>query len=487
MQRPAETTGPPAEAGGNRLFRSIVNNIPQVVYLMGGSAGLAGGAAIAAVALNQLINRWDSMVDAMKSSWLNVPADHLEKLRIRAEKATEAFGKLMAAPSKLEEKHIDVLTDVMRGADKGGQRMVMKGLREAIEQDPAMKPKLEPADAPEIAKRMIMMAAKRAWQFQPVLGARQLEEKVKKEMLQERLATATEQLMGQALIPGEEGQGARANISRLVEQYKGAFTPKFRKAMQEATEDAVEHAEANRDAAKMMMQSPLGTKMLLAGPPKARVPMTREQAESLMRSGKHVFIPPGGAQFARMLDKLAGAGLTQAEGAEVFAGMKTKDVADYARKNRLPFGVAREQMMEKGIEAVRNKPNPMDAAIDARLKAAGIEGDAPGVRREMRKLMDDRLKAIMLERGLTKEQAQLFMLKEQGERAFPGFNKPAEFVGLVEKSRRLMTSGLGSQDIGRRSLDELIAIRKAIQGGQKVGEAGAAANAANMALAAGPN
>ena len=42
-------------------FRSVVNNIPQIVAAFGGGAGLAGGVGIAAVALNQVISHLDEL------------------------------------------------------------------------------------------------------------------------------------------------------------------------------------------------------------------------------------------------------------------------------------------------------------------------------------------------------------------------------------------------------------------------------------------
>lgn len=46
-------------------FRAIVNNIPQIVMALGGSAGLAGAVAIAAVAVNQFVNNWESLQDVL--------------------------------------------------------------------------------------------------------------------------------------------------------------------------------------------------------------------------------------------------------------------------------------------------------------------------------------------------------------------------------------------------------------------------------------
>ncbi len=103
-------------------FRSVVNNIPMMVHMFGGSAGLAGGINIAAVAINQLVEHWGELMSVMQSGWLNVPADHLEKLRIRAEKAGEAFDKLMATPSKIEARQIDAITAAFVEGDPAGAR-----------------------------------------------------------------------------------------------------------------------------------------------------------------------------------------------------------------------------------------------------------------------------------------------------------------------------------------------------------------------------
>ncbi len=49
-------------------FRAIVNNIPQIVTMMGGGAGIAGAVGIIAVAINQLINHWDELDKAFSNT-----------------------------------------------------------------------------------------------------------------------------------------------------------------------------------------------------------------------------------------------------------------------------------------------------------------------------------------------------------------------------------------------------------------------------------
>lgn len=56
-------------------FRAIVNNIPGIVMALGGSAGLAGAASIAAVGINQLLNNMDKLAAAVQGTsfedWLS--------------------------------------------------------------------------------------------------------------------------------------------------------------------------------------------------------------------------------------------------------------------------------------------------------------------------------------------------------------------------------------------------------------------------------
>ncbi len=75
-------------------FRSIVNNIPQLTMALGGSAGVAGGVAIAAVAINQLMNHWGEMASALSSAWSDSPIGQLEQIRLKAEAAAAALEKV---------------------------------------------------------------------------------------------------------------------------------------------------------------------------------------------------------------------------------------------------------------------------------------------------------------------------------------------------------------------------------------------------------
>ncbi len=90
-------------------FRAIVNNIPQIAMSIGGpnAMAIAGAAGIAAVAVNQLIQHWGALSDAMSVAFVtdNITDfarlnEELATARKRAVEATAAFEKLAATPTK---------------------------------------------------------------------------------------------------------------------------------------------------------------------------------------------------------------------------------------------------------------------------------------------------------------------------------------------------------------------------------------------------
>lgn len=75
---------------------SIVNNIPGVVMMMGGGAGLAGAVSIAAVGVNQLARNWDGLMAALGNPKVETAAERMERLA-KATKLTAAEAKELAA------------------------------------------------------------------------------------------------------------------------------------------------------------------------------------------------------------------------------------------------------------------------------------------------------------------------------------------------------------------------------------------------------
>lgn len=442
-------------------FRGVINNIPQVVMMFGGSMGLAAGASVTAVAVNQLVERWGALEDAMKSAWLNVPADHLEKLRIRAEKASEAFGKLMQTPSKMDAKQIEAVTEAMVEADRGGPAMPLKGIREIVENDPNLKAEVGPGDWAEIAKRM---AGKNilGMNAQQLMGLRG---KVIAEMLRERNAKTAADIMGRALLPGEEGASGRATIQRMVKEHPASFTKKFREMFAETTDEAIESMEANRAAAARFIKGPLGARMLMGEGKAPGGPASKEQLEGLVKRTQPRFIirhDDGRLGLGgRIAEQLAKAGLNEDQARAVMKGLGRRAVFDRAQKiNReeihaalgphgtVPGEIAEEatkRMLAEGIAAAKKRgvDSPFLRDVERHMKAAGIEGGtASGTAKEMRKILDERIKARMMERGMTRAEAERSILQDEARGLRPGFNRPAEYVGLAEHAKRIQIAAL---------------------------------------------
>ncbi len=474
-------------------FRAIVNNIPQMIYMFGGSAGIAGAVGITAVAVNILINHFETLQNFFKSQWLGVPLDQLEQLRIATEKAGEAFDKLMLTPSALAAKEIGALKEAMVEAQKGGPARVFKGLTEAVAADPGLKANMSPEDVKKRANLQgaikIMQDPKHIRQLaEPSIDDLRAQIKALDESLNEQNRLTAKTLMGRALAGGEEGEGSRATIRRLIKEFANSFTPEFRKAVERAHPDLLEpqleHDRAqrerahSRDVASMILQGPLGTQLMLgADEAKPAGPAGRKALEAMMKPGARRF---GKIGTAEMIEKMMKAGLTEEQARAVIGGMgpeaQFKAGKAFAADQGLPLGkfgelpgeavrggrdrLFAEQM--KKAEAMK-KAQGLEAKIGGAMGAAGAFGVPKDVLNEMKLQLKDRIKAIMLERGLTEAQARQQVLREHAMHAFPQAFQPAQFMGLLQFSKMIQIGALsGGGDIPKRSLDELVLIRKAL-------------------------
>lgn len=96
-------------------FKSIVNNIPGLVMAMTGNAGLAGASAIVAVALNQLIQRWETLEKFLDPTKVKRYADsisgmteHVAKLKKELDGSAVAAEALNQAEEKLNARKGDL-------------------------------------------------------------------------------------------------------------------------------------------------------------------------------------------------------------------------------------------------------------------------------------------------------------------------------------------------------------------------------------------
>lgn len=107
-------------------FRAIVNQIPMAVMAFGGTAGLAGGVALAGVAVNQLINRWDTLKDALGTTVIKNAADEiaqLERATSRTADQAERLERLKNTQATAEAQRTAKTPEEERVAQEIGEGM----------------------------------------------------------------------------------------------------------------------------------------------------------------------------------------------------------------------------------------------------------------------------------------------------------------------------------------------------------------------------
>ena len=118
-------------------FRAIVNNIPMVVYMMGGSAGLAGIIGIAAVAVNQLTMHWGQLMSMFGNTvQIDKTKRSLEELRgeIDRLKAGGGFPLDIRALEQQARKRADLESriEAQGGLESSATKAQTEAVREAI-------------------------------------------------------------------------------------------------------------------------------------------------------------------------------------------------------------------------------------------------------------------------------------------------------------------------------------------------------------------
>jgi hypothetical protein len=485
-------------------FRSIVNNIPQVALMFGAGAGLAGAVGIAGVAVNVLMNHWDSLINSFQSQWLNVPFEQLEKLRIVAEKADEAFEKLVKTPKAIDVKQINAINAAIT---EEGPMAVMKGLTQAAGLEPSIQQDVK-QERDETRKKMLRDLE---FLFAGMPGGipadeiakmdRQLNE-IMANTLQKKSEVFAKDIMGKAMLPGEEGQGARATLYRMIQKFRSSFTEKFLKAMSGTTVQAIENM-AHFARIKMedqrieqgramdhalgaqMIQGPLGRQMMMmglgggggaaggggaGGAAAARRPISKKDV----------------IKRALEIERKEGfAGMTPEMMRAVQGGMIPPEMLGDVQMRMGPLMVeARKRMMKEQADQMAKAPkappdDPMVKAVGEAMKAAGIVGDPKGVLDQMKGIQEEHIRALMLERGMTREQAQREILRQNVMHQFPHFNQPAQFVGIADFAKKIQIGALGVPDVQKAQLSELQQIRMILAKQPAPG-------AAKPAVAAGP-
>ncbi len=199
-------------------FNAIVNNIPQIVMGLGGSAGIAGAVGIAAVAINQLIKHWGDLTAAMQAAWEGGSAERLKVLAERAEEAAKAFEKLAKAPTQFEAKGSDIFGKAV--ADEPAEKfrkavtdtMIAMGDGAKLRKIPEA-PLGIPGETPEMRESRRKATLKQATDEQYKATAKEAAE-----------------LIGQVQQPGEAGNAARDRLNNMMKRNPGAFSENMKEA-----------------------------------------------------------------------------------------------------------------------------------------------------------------------------------------------------------------------------------------------------------------
>lgn len=426
-------------------FSAIVNNIPGFVMAVGGSAGLAGAVSIAAVAVNVLVEHWGTLVNVFKSAWSSAPLAELEKIRLKTEQVEKAFEDLIKAPKTADVAVVKKLSEIY---EEFGAERVQKSVREAIMNDPGQKLILSPAEQKAMDDANAHKA-NAAFELSQVnkgndRGGAQMRankelEKAEELMkpLNDRIAAAiaeeVKKVMGGATIPGEGGKKGRDELRRLIHDQPKAFGAELARALLMNETKADRRKEADRrekifegmdkGVAAQAMQGPLGMQMMMdqvmaAGPARAAVARVTK-AQVLKEALKDD------------LQKMVG--LTPAEDAALRGGrIQPGQFGAIQEKMAGPLAAARKRLEQQARDRAAAQPDPMEARIKAQMDAAGVMGDPKGVLRQMRDMNEARVQGLMLERGLTKQQAQRVLAEEGLKRLNPNLYAPSQYVGLAE-------------------------------------------------------
>ncbi len=124
-------------------FNAIVNNIPQIVLGLGGSAGVAGAIGIAAVAINQLVKHWDDLVTAFDAWKSGDTVAGLQAVKKAADDAAESFKKLAEKPTTEQAGGMKVIDQFVQ---KHGAEGLAQAVAQAVSQDPTLQAKLTAAE-----------------------------------------------------------------------------------------------------------------------------------------------------------------------------------------------------------------------------------------------------------------------------------------------------------------------------------------------------
>lgn len=211
-------------------FGAIVNNIPQIALLFGGSAGIAGAVAIAEVGISQLAKHWGDLTDAMNSAWSGKPIEELRKVREEADKAADAWERMSKAPTKLQARSARAIEEAIIEAPA---EMMRKGIEDSLRQGPHGDALLTEGERAELAgrRRQLEWAQKHNPEGRLAGGSPREFQR----MIDEIHRRAAERILGEARQPGAVGESATRNIQTMIREQPHLFPAEARAQFEAAT------------------------------------------------------------------------------------------------------------------------------------------------------------------------------------------------------------------------------------------------------------
>jgi hypothetical protein len=371
-------------------FMAIVNNIPQVVYMFGGGAGLAGVLGIAAVAANQLINHWDVLQSVFANT---APFEAARGVMFEIE---EIWKKIRLAP---DAGKVNILDPSWMDVFVMGARQMFGGMIkgwDAASVKAAEHKKILDAIADGMTKIKGIPGAeqeKQAAFFRDAVEASGGGEKVLKDMTD--MAIKKGGVKDPKTIAALQENAARILGKGLagkdITGQEGALTPEMNKAL---TPEMKKNLDMSRNA-------------------------QQRDWEAQGRKNVAAFERDRAAKEKTTADRLGGGLL----GLQVLGGRRIK---------------------ESDVAAVMKT-----AGIDVSTKTGKVlpGGQQPKeVMKNLFKELDNEIKAKMAETGATREQARAMVTAEHYQKLAGAPRAPAEFVGIAEFAKKIQIGALGGPD-----------------------------------------
>ena len=404
-------------------FRAVVNNIPQVVYMMGGGAGLAGVLGITAVAVNVMMNRWGELQAIVGHT---AP---FEAARGVLETITQIFREATGAVKRYQDQ-----TSALGAAF---QRVMLQfGIVELMKQwDEATK-----------------AAERHATALEKIKDATEKVTSIKGDLASERGADFTKAI--------ETSGGGPAVLKQMVDaaMNAGGFkgTPK----------EMAERRQQISDSIALTLKAGMEGKDTAAD--KSLPAEVRNRLDQLRATSETKRIAAGqhrGFEFMQeAVDEFSKAKSQkqewEAEGVRYQrafeSGREAKEKTTSQQLAQSPLALAMLQgrkITSKDVEGIMR-----DSGVDIRRG-----GQRPAeVLKDLRKSQKEDIEKTMRETGATRAQATRMHEIELQQRLRPGQRQQSEMVGIADFWKKIQTGALDTNKIAEQQLRELQNIRRAI-------------------------